>query len=131
MLNRSWDDFMNEARNETSHGLDRRLRVIEIAKNLFDKVDHFNELTEDERKFIAGIPNKLDIDGAENWGYFGSMMGAGIFKNKIKENDRNVSKALDQIPLSGQITKKHYENYIKYFTQTFTGNYIATATRLL
>ncbi len=59
------------------------------------------------------------------------MKGAGIFKNKIKENDRNVSKALDQIPLSGQITKKHYENYIKYFTQTFTGNYIATATRLL
>lgn len=131
MMNRSWDDFMNEVRNETSHGLDRRLRVIEIAKSLFDKVDHFNELTEDERKFIAGIPNKLDIDGAEDWGYFGSMKGAGIFKNKIKENDRNVSKALDQIPLSGQITKKHYENYIKYFTQTFTGNYIATATRLL
>ena len=131
MMNRSWDDFMNEVRNETSHGLDRRLRVIEIAKSLFDKVDHFNELTEDERKFIAGIPNKLEIDGAEDWGYFGSMKGAGIFKNKIKENDRNVSKALDQIPLSGQITKKHYENYIKYFTQTFTGNYIATATRLL
>jgi HKD family nuclease len=131
IMNRSWADFMNEVRNETSHGLNRRLRVIEIAKSLFDKVDHFNELTEDERKFIAGIPNKLDIDGAEDWGYFGSMKGAGIFKNKIKANDRNVSKALDQIPLSGQITKKHYENYIKYFTQTFTGNYIATATRLL
>lgn len=131
MMNRSWDDFMNEVRSETSHGLDRRLRVIEIAKNLFDRVDHFNELTEDERKFIAGIPNKLQIDGAEDWGYFGSMKGAGIFKNKIKENDRNISKALDQIPLSGHVTKKHYENYIKYFTQTFTGNYIATATRLL
>ena len=57
------------------------------------------------------------------------MKGGGIFKNKIKENDKNVSKALDQIPLSGQITKRHYDNFIKYFTQTFTGNYIATATR--
>lgn len=131
MMNRSWDKFMKGIRNETSHGLDGRLRVIEIAKNLFDKVDHFKELTEDERKFIAGIPNKLEIDGAEDWGYFGSMKGAGIFKNKIKENDKNISKALDQIPLSGQITKKHFENYIKCFTQTFTGNYIATATRLL
>ncbi len=131
MMNRSWDDFMNEVRNETSHGLDKRLRVIEIAKSLFDKVGHFNELTEDERKFIAGIPNNLAIEGAEDWGFFGSMKGAGIFKNKIKENDINISKALDQIPLSGQITKKHYENYIKYFTQTFSGNYIATATRLL
>lgn len=131
MMSRSWDDFMNEVRSETSDGINKRLRVIEIAKNLFGRVDHFNELTEDERKFIAGIPNKLDIDGAEKWAYFGSMKGAGIFKNKIKENDRNISKALDQIPLSGQITKKHYENYIKYFKKTFTGNYIATATRLL
>lgn len=131
MMNRSWDEFMNEVRNDPTHGLDRRLRVIEIAQELFESVNHFYELTEDQRKFIAGIPNKLDIDGAEDWGYFGSMKGAGIFKNKIKENERNVSKALDQIPLSGQITKRHYDNFIKYFTQTFTGNYIATATRLL
>jgi len=131
MMNRSWDEFMIEVRNDPTHGLDRRLRVIEIAKELFESVNHFNELTEDQRKFIAGIPNKLDIDGAEYWAYFGSMKGAGIFKNKIKEKDRNISKALDQIPLSGQITKRHYDNFIKYFTQTFTGNYIATATRLL
>jgi len=131
MINRSWDEFMKEVRSEPTHGLDRRLRVIEIAQELFESVNHFNELTEDQRKFIAGIPNKLDLDGAEDWGYFGSMKGAGIFKNKIKENDRNISKALDQIPLSGQITKRHYDNFIKYFTQTFTGNYIATATRLL
>ena len=77
------------------------------------------------------MPNKLDIDGAKDWGYFGSMKGAGIFKTKIKANDIIISKALDQIPLSGQITKKHYDNYIKYFTQIFSGNYIATATRLL
>jgi len=131
MMSRSWDEFMNEVRNDPTHGLDRRLRVIEIAQELFESVNHFNELTEDQRKFIAGIPNKLNIYGAEDWGYFGSMKGAGIFKKKIKENDRNVSKALDQIPLSGQITKRHYDNFIKYFTQTFTGNYIATATRLL
>ncbi|MBA4197181.1 MAG: hypothetical protein C0459_06455 [Chitinophaga sp.] len=131
MTNRSWAEFMNEVRNDPTHGLDRRLRVIEIAKELFESVNHFNELTEDQRKFIAGIPNKLDIAGAEDWGYFGSMKGAGIFKNKIKENDRNVSKALDQIPFAGQITKRHYDNFIEYFTQAFTGNYIATATRLL
>jgi HKD family nuclease len=131
MANRSWAEFMNKVRNDQTHGLDRRLRVIEIARELFEKENHFNELTEDQRKFIAGIPNKLAIVGAEDWGYFGSMKGAGIFKKKIKENDRNVSKALDQIPLTGQITKRHYDNFIKYFTKTFTGNYIATATRLL
>jgi len=131
IMNRSWDEFINEVINETSHRFDNRLRVIGIAKNLFCKVNHFNQLTEDERKFVAGIPNELDIDGSEDWGYFGSMKGAGIFKKKILENNKNISKALDQIPLSGQITKKHYENYIKYFKQTFSGNFIATSTRLL
>lgn len=131
MMNRSWAEFMNEVLSETSHGFDRRLRVLEIANKLFESVNHFNKLSEDQRKFIAGIPNKLNVEGAEDWGYFGSMKGAGIFKNKIIENDINISKALDKIPLSGQITKRHFNNYINYFTKTFTGNYIATATRLL
>jgi hypothetical protein len=131
MANRTWKEFVEEVRNETSHGLNRRLRVIEIAQQLFDNHEHFSSLTEDERKFIAGIPNQLDTEGADDWGYFGSMKGAGIFKNKVIENDQNISKALDQIPLSGQITKKHYDKYIEYFTKTFSGNYIATATRLL
>ncbi len=131
IINRSWEKFMTKVRNETTHGLDRRLGVIEIAQQLFERTKHFNELTEDERKFIAGIPNKLDINGAQDWGYFGSMKGAGIFKNKIRKNDINISKALDQIPQSGQITKRHYENFIKHFIKTFTGNYLAPATRLL
>lgn len=137
IINRSWAEFMTEVRNETSQELDKRLRVIEIAQQLFKQSNHFNELTEDKRKFIAGIPNKLDIDGADDWGYFGSMMGAGIFKNKIKDNDTNISKAFDQIPLSGQITKRHYDNFIKHFVRAFIGtklegaNNLSTATRLL
>lgn len=136
MINRSWTDFMNEVRSETSHGLDRRLRVIEIAQQLFEKVDHFYELTEDERKFIAGIPNKLDIKDAEDWGYFGSMKGAGIFKNKIIQNDKNISKALDQIPKAGNITKGNYEKFIALFKKAFIGTRLEdaknlTATRLL
>lgn len=119
MMNRNWNEFINEVCQETSHGLERRLRVIEIAKSLFNRVDHFNELDIEERKFIAGIPNKLEIEGAEDWGYFGSMKGAGKFMMKINGNDIKISKALDQIPISGQITKKHYENFIKYFKQAF------------
>lgn len=131
IINKSWNKFMAEVRNETSHGLNRRLRVIEIAKQFFKESNHFNQLTEDKRKFIAGIPNKLDLDGAKDWGYFGSMKGRGDFKKKIRENDANISEALDQIPFSGQITRIHYDNFIKYFKKTFTGNYLATATRLL
>jgi hypothetical protein len=79
MMNRSWNEFMKKIRNDSTGALNPRLRVIEIAQDLFEGVNNFNELTEDQRKFIAGIPNKLEIKGGEYWGYFGSMKGAGIF----------------------------------------------------
>jgi hypothetical protein len=137
IINKTWREFITQVINEVGHGVDRRLRVIEIARDLFSSASHFGQLQEEERKFIAGIPNKLNIEGAEGWGYFGSMKGAGIFKNKIVTNDHNISKALDQIPLAGQITRKHYERFIRYYHQIFLGtrletaNNIATASRLL
>ena len=131
VINRSWDEFINTIRNEDSHGFERRLKVIEIVKNLFSKKKSFNKLTTEERKFIAGIPNKLPVEKDVDWGFFGSMKGAGIFKNRIIENDTHISKALDEIPLSGQITKNHYQKFIDQYKKIFSGNYLATATRLL
>jgi hypothetical protein len=62
---------------------------------------------------------------------FGNMAGCGIFKQKICENNKNISFALDQIPISGEITREYYSNYWKYFEKEFKETYIATATRLL
>ena len=59
------------------------------------------------------------------------MNGSGRFYNRINENDINISNALDQIPLKGQITKTHYDDYIKNFKKTFSGNFIGTSSRLL
>lgn len=126
-----WQEFMNKVYNDKHHSLISRIKVLKTAKSLFRKVESFNELSEDERKFIAGIPNTLQVDKDVDWGYFGSMKGAGVFKKRIIENDENISKALDEIPLSGQITKIHYQRFLKYFTLTINGNYLATASRLL
>ena len=63
--------------------------------------------------------------------------GAGIFKNRIIENDVYISKALDQIPENGTVTKIHYDSFIEYFQKAFIGTQlenaknIGTATRLL
>lgn len=131
IINCSWESFIDEVKNEHTHGMKNRLQVIEIAQRIFESRKHFNLMTEDERKFIAGMPNNLEISGAENWGYFGSMKGAGKYKNKIITNSYNISKALDQIPFTGSITRKHYDRYINYFSLDLPGNYLATATRLL
>lgn len=132
VTNMSWNEFILKVKNEPFqqvHGPNNRLKIVTKSRELFSKEAHFYLLDEDERKFIAGVPNKLD--GNLDWGLFGSMKGSGIFQRKIKENNTNISKALDHIPYQGQITKTHYDNFIKNFRKTFPGNYIGTASRLL
>jgi hypothetical protein len=131
VANMDWNAFMDKVNVDQYHSLTSRIKVLEVAKNLFKIIDSFCDLADDERKFIAGIPNTLPVDKDVDWGYFGSMKGAGIYKNRIIANDLNISKALDEIPFSGQITKKHYQRFLKHYKKTFEGNYLATATRLL
>jgi hypothetical protein len=131
VANMDWDEYVVKVKNEQYNSLNSRLKLLQIAKSLFGKVESFKDLSEDERKFIAGMPNNLAVDKDVDWGYFGSMKGAGKFKNRIKENDKNISNALDEIPLSGQIIKLHYQRFLDKYKKTFDGNYLGTASRLL
>jgi hypothetical protein len=137
MVNRTWKAFMIKIRNEPNKGMLKRLQVIRLAKSIFSKEKEFHDLDIEERKFIAGIPNNLELEGAEHWGCFGSMKGAGVFKNKIHQGNIHITNALKHIPLSGQITKNDYSLYIENFQMAFKGTHLekainlATATRLL
>lgn len=127
VINMTWNEFVAKIQKENTHGLDRRLKVIAIAQELFSSVEHFSELEVDKRKFIAGAKTKYAVDS----GYFGSMIGRGNYVHEIIANNKNISISLDQIPLKGQITRSHYDNFINHFTRVFSGNYIGVASRLL
>jgi len=131
IANMDWKIFMDKVNNEQYHSLDERLEVLKISREMFSEVDSFKDLSIEKRKFIAGIDNNSKEKYNVDCKYFGSMVGSGIFKNRIIENDLNISKALDEIPLSGQITKTHYSRFLQYYSKTFDGNYLGTATRLL
>lgn len=127
VINMTWKEFVIRIRKEDSHGLNRRLKAIKVSQELFSSVEHFNELKENQRKFIAGARTNY----ADDWGLFGSMIGRGNYVHEIIANNKDISIALDQIPLNGQITRTHYDNFVKYFTKIFSGNYIGVASRLL
>lgn len=128
ILNMSWTEYLNYVMEDP--GLKNRILLLETANKWFSEVEHYRHLDIQKRKAVAGI-FKESIDEID-WLHFGSMMGAGYFKNKIINNDKNILKALDQIPLKGNITKYHYSNFISYFCKSFTsGSHIATSTRLL
>ncbi len=126
---KNWNSFSEEVQNDKKGSIHIRLRVLEEAHNLFLKNKSFADFSLEDRKKIAGISyDKRN----EQWLFFGSMKGSGDFKKRIIDNDKNISIALEQIPLSGAVFKSHFDDFIAYFLKsTKHKNPIATATRLL
>jgi HKD family nuclease len=141
LLSLTWNEFTQLVREDQYHSYDKRINILQESKRLFLNFNEFNNMPDaDVRRAIAGILREglphLD-DEPENilpWGWFGSMDGAGVFKNIIINNNINISLALDCIPFSGDITKREYDSYINYYKNAFEdrGRYgIGTASRLL
>lgn len=129
----TWNQFLIRVRKERdSEGaltLKRRLQVISIIREVFHGTPHLYEMTKEDRYKVAGL---LQSDGVD-FLWFGSMRGAGRFKHLIKENNLQISQALDIIPPHGEIKRNIYLLYIEQFEQAFSngGHGIATASRLL
>jgi len=90
-------------------------------------------LNEIQRREIAGIATTKQSDSNIEWGWFGSMVGAGIFQNRINTNNTFISQALDEIPLQGEINKSNYNDFVDLFHKAFPkgGCGVAVASRLL
>lgn len=132
----TWKQFVAEVKADKEHATDMRLDVLKCARKLFNGSEAFMDLDEYKRKALAGIlgsnePNSDEIP----WGWFGSMVGAGVFKKLIKNNSKALSKALDAIPLVGFVERTHYDLFVSEFQKAFDGELrgggIPTASRLL
>jgi HKD family nuclease len=140
LLTMSWKEYVAAVKNSPYHGLDKRLRMLNKAQSLLNGVDEtFSDLKLEERKAIAGVIGRNETFGTEidnyDWGWFGSMFGAGSFKNRINENDLHLSAALDHIPRAGEVSHDDYCSFINEFLLAFKnaakqGN-VPTASRLL
>jgi hypothetical protein len=134
ILQLSWAKYFTRVKEEKDyephgHSLEGRLKVLQATKALFLNSERFSEIDPIGRQKIAG----LVMENGINFLWFGSMRGSGYFKQAIKRNDENVSKALDWIPAVGTVSREAYLRYIDQFRRAFPNNdiQIATATRLL
>lgn len=132
----SWATFVTKVKDDRHHSLDGRLCILAKAAELFKEYESFGYMSSYERKAIAGTyglkePQLDDLP----WGWFGTMVGLGSFTTLINNKPKRLSKALDNIPLDGDITEDHYNNFVRDFVIAFkdqarTGG-VATASRLL
>lgn len=125
----SWPGYFKSVsvKEDSDHTTKGRLAVLEEARRLFSKHGHFNEISENERKGIAGF---WENDGF-HWKWFGSMVGHGYFKEAVNQNRQELSDALGEIPLEGEITRSHFDRYIALIRRAFENAATGTATRLL
>lgn len=107
--------------------LDSLTSIVKTKKREFDAspLSLIRNLDEPTRLNIAGF-----VPSSCKFAHFGTTKRNHRFGQQIKLNDRYLSKALDEIPLTGQVTFEDYQKYIRFFTNNWTDP-IATATRLL
>ena len=134
ILNIAWPQFIGQVHLDKYGALRDRLKVLEAARNLFKAHAEFIQMPIMDRQGIAGTRHSGDIP----WGWFGSMKGAGVFKKIVNEAPFELSNALNEIPLYGQVSREDYVAYIDRFVRAFPfsdNQYkrhgLATATRLL
>jgi len=132
----TWQEFFQRVQSEQNIGkrgrieVHGRMGVLKAARDRFHSHPHFRDLSEEARKEIAGF---VVGDDEFRWTLFGSMKGAGYFKQAINQNNEYISLALDQIPLTGSLSNKQYRGFAELFEKALEsgGAGIATATRLL
>lgn len=130
-----WSRYYKDVRRERGgQALPGRLAVLQFARTKFQEFESFNQMDPETRKKIAGTIYE-DVKDPD-WLWFGSMKGAGTFKNRVAENDEHLSLALDEVPRMGTVDEGHFRAFVSKFEMAFKGlprggGGIATATRLL
>lgn len=135
----TWDDFANLAKADVHHDYGKRVRLLRAVRQMFARVGSFADLTTAEWKAIAGVLGDIEAEATGlkdlDWGWFGSMGGAGTFASAIGLRESRIAKALDAIPVRGEVTNRDFLGYCKVFTDVFAGAprtaRVGPATRLL
>jgi len=135
ILSQTWNQFYRTVQQDPHHTVEGRSEVLKTFRQWFQTHEHFSSMDELTRKRIAGI--SVEKNSEIDWLWFGSMKGAGYFKNAVITNSPEFSAALDAIPLDGPVSRVDYAAYIERFQAAFEGKRgggdkaVATATRLL
>ncbi|MBX9815461.1 MAG: hypothetical protein A4S12_04375 [Proteobacteria bacterium SG_bin5] len=135
----SWKDFVKDARADLHHDFKKRMKLLRAIQQMFSKAPSLGDLSAAEWKGIAGVLGDVEADATRleglDWGWFGSMGGAGTFAELIGLQDPALAEALDSIPKRGDITEAQFDDYAGAFTAAFSGSSrtarLAPATRLL
>ncbi|MEP3634615.1 MAG: phospholipase D family protein [Shimia thalassica] len=134
----NWAEYVSRINKSKHHNIKKSLKLLRISQKWFSSEASFSDFSGEKRRAVAGTLPESQKKGSDlnrDWGWFGSMIGAGTFKNRINKNNKHLAKALDGIPNKGEISPNHYKDFVISFRKAFVGasrsGGVATASRLL
>ena len=122
----SWSEYVSRIKQDKHHSIDKRVEILTNSIQWLND-SSLSSLDRVTRQKIGGYYRQGELD----WGWFGSMFGAGMFKKEMNSNNQMISNALDEIPSLGVVTKEHYLGFVQLFSELFSERYLSTGTRLL
>lgn len=131
LVSLAWPDFFARVRAEEhppgQNLMQERLQVLREIGQLFAQKVPFRDLDYMARRKAAGLFKSAN----PNFLLFGSMQWVGLFKQAVKDNNEQISLALDEIPLVGNISRDIYHRFTDRFLKAFKRSGMALASRLL
>jgi hypothetical protein len=127
----SWANYVDKFKKIRDR-VEDRFEMLETVRAIFATGRSLMEMSEDERRLIGGNPNNLNLPGAERYGEFGTS-GNGQFMNMMINGNTFISRALDKIPLAGNVTEDNFNEFLNAFLQApdATVGWVSSAGRLL
>ena len=128
VMSMDWEQFYRRIQRDNTHGFVERCQLLRTIKTAFENTAHYKDMDLQIRLAIAGlistVPNSL---------WFGSMRGVGYFYQAVNQNNPHLSRALDEIPLTGIVTKNQYDAFLVQYLKAFPNGRagVPTASRLL
>lgn len=128
-LNRTWPEFVQfilatKRKGVVVQGTAKEpgyLQTAERCQTLFTKYERLAKMPVVDRQFIGGT--------TKAGGWFGSMKGAGYFKERLNTAAASLDAALDHIPLGGPVSKRAFDDFAANYQWKRSG--VGTASRLM
>jgi hypothetical protein len=129
-LNRTWPEFVKlilagKRRHRVVQGnsdAPSYLQTAERCRALFIRHKRLvAKMPSRDRQFVGGTINEA--------GWFGSMKGAGEFKQRLTDNPASLDRALRRIPLQGPVSQGDFDAFAARYAGNRAG--VATGSRLL
>ena len=125
----TWSEYIKRINDQKKAQIQERIKVLDFVQQYFQENQKFADMDITIQQRIAGY--KWANQSAD-FRLFGNMNNAGKLKQVINNKPGLIGKAIDIIPLSGEVTKQHYEKFVELFQKAVDGgNKYRSATRLL